>query len=498
MTTREIQSLVAEVNQSQKNKPRLLAYKNEDLLARQVGEGDVEEEEEERMDLTSIVMRMVLSPLLLPLFLFYAFCFPKRSNYEAEMAKIRQEDRVKEQERIKLSEGGGVGGVGDEGSNSYPDYSDSSDENSDDDEDEQQKTFAESMMAAYSKSVACIIALDVRLRRTGPDAGKVERRGSAMTVRTKIARESKYVQAIDVARTDRIIYPYDGVFVKNIFVDIKDSTRLKELIRRLSIAEGKQDGDGDLASSSLLSGRAEDTDEAKATSLMDSLIIQANQMDPVLAIGKKPTNQRKSSFGNILGGGPNGAKVVPSLEMPAGEEEEASPETDNQSHLAGGGGPPPPSSSSPTSSSPASTPLTTKNSSKKKPKKTSLEGHGDGGIRVNPQVATRLPVEGPSINSLEQALMVDKDSNSPLRDKIRQQRRGWSPDSMYDDAFTAEAEAERLSPLNRLASYLPHGPDDPAGKNVVDYLILQYHQGSPAHGTPSMDSHEENERHISF
>ena len=457
-----------------KSKSRLLAYKNEDLLARQVGDGEVEAEEKEDLDLTSIVMRVVLSPLLLPLFLFYAFCFPKRSNYDMEMAKIRQEDRLAE----KQSRLGAADGVGDEASNSYQDFSDSSDEDYDEG-DEQEKTFADSMMAAYEKSVACIVALDARLRSTGQDDKKVERRGSAMTLRTKIARDSKYVQAIDVARTDRIVYPYDGVFVKNIFVDIKDSTRLKELIRRLSIKDDSKGGDGNLASSSLLNGSAEESDEAKASSLIDNLMIQADQIDAHLAASKKPTNQRKSSFGNILGGGPSGAKVVP-----AGEEEgegEALPETDNPA-LAGRGAPSGSSSSISTTLEQA-----TENSSIiKKPKKTpSLEAHS-GGIRVNPQVATRLPVEGPSINSLEQALTAEKDP-SPLREKIRQQRRGWSPD--YDEAF---AEAERLSPspLRKLPSYLPHGPDDPAGKSVVDYLILQYHQGSPQ-GTLDSSSHED-------
>ena len=379
-----------------------LAYKNENLLANFKREDDkVAEDEDVELDPVETAIRTVLLPVALPLILIY-LCFAKK-----ERSRIRTEIHSMRVAEYKAAHPESAEDDSNSHSMDVPEYE--SDEEDD-------RTFVERFTEARKRSLVSLRACARSIHEfIFHDEKKKKAEGPFSTRLSNVSRRvpttAKFVPAIDVARTDRAIYPYDGIFVGNFFVDVKDTEKLKSLLQK----------------------QLENDNDKESQSSLDEILQNV------------ATSRGVANF------------KVP-LERDFSPSVDASPE--RRALLE--------DSPSPTNS----------NLRKQKPKK---QAPADGIVRVNPEVAARISLDGPSVLNLDQALGagIGGSDPSPLRSRIRQQRRGWDPDSVYDEAF-ANAEATLggpASPLSGLASYVP---DNPQAPHLVDYLIMNFHGKSQA------------------
>lgn len=381
-----------------KLKKPTLAYKDDALLANFKREDDTKDEndDDDELEPFALLVRTILCPIILPAIIGYVWYSARARNHiKEEIRQIKVAELMAANPSISENE-----------INSF-------DLGYESDETEDQLPLKQRLIRHYHQSMTAFKTsfknfADYLL---GTMKAQVAKKETTYTVRSgshKSESWEKFDPATEIARTDRITYPYDGVYVKNIFVDLKDQDRLKELIEQ-ERNETEDDATGDVAELLLQSKQRTVSSEA------------AQSTTPTVS---EPIAKNSSS---------KNAKVTSFAEAAVPKK----------------------------SSKPKKAPPT------------------DSVVRVNPEVAGRISVGGPSISHLDQALNAADKLNSPLRAKIRQDRRPWSPDSMYDSAFSSEiAQRGEASPLSGLSSYIP---EDSSSPHVVDYLILQYHGsvGSP-------------------
>ena len=333
-----------------KPKRVILPHKNEDLLMNFKREEEgAKQDEDEKVELEpfSLMMRTLLLPLLLPMIVIYLTCAQRNTTQvKAEIHALRVEEYKAAHPDLTEEEG-----------------STQSLELPYDSDEEDVKSLWELIVEANQKA-------SITLRQQMNNMmnclnSKPHRQRQETTYSTRLGTSSRrltvdrFMPAIDVARTDRVVFPYDGVYVGNIFVDIKDTSRLKALLQKQLETE-------------------------------ENVVKNDQNMSVESIIQEITTNTRSSLSPQILHTQPKSQTVAATTI----------------------------STTSLLSQETAGT------TSKSKPKK---QPPSDGILRVNPDVAAKVPLQGPSVDHLDQALSALDSPESPLRAKIRQQRRSDSP-----------------------------------------------------------------------
>ena len=307
-----------------------------------------DEDEKVELEPFSLMMRTLLLPLLLPMIVIYLTCAQRNTTQvKAEIHALRVEEYKAAHPDLTEEEG-----------------STHSLELPYDSDEEDVKSLWELIVEANQKA-------SVTLRQQLNNimnclSSKSHRQRQETTYSTRLGTSSRrltvdrFMPAIDVARTDRVVFPYDGVYVGNIFVDIKDTSRLKALLQKqLKTEENVLNNDQNMS--------------------VESIIQEIT------------TNTRSSLSPRLLHTQPKSQTVAAATTITT---------TSLVSNETAGA------------------------TSKSKPKK---QPPSDEILRVNPDVAAKVPLQGPSVDHLDQALSALDSPESPLRAKIRQQRRSDSP-----------------------------------------------------------------------
>ena len=375
---------------SPKSRRVSLAYKNEELVANFKREDHDAKDEDEPVELEpfQMLIRTLLAPLLLPMILMYLVCSKKSKNsLKAEITALRVAE-YKAAHPDSITE---------------EDASPSMDLGYETESEDDDSTFVGSLVEASARAKASLKKLAKNINaRFHPELNQHKHRETVFSSRaggssSRRVSTDRFVPAVDVARTDRVVYPFDGVYVGNFFVDVQDTARLTALIQK-----------------QMQAGLLGDT-QSSLEAIVQEVISSVRDSKETAAAA----HDRRAS-------------VLTSVAT---------------------------SAQSPTPAAASEAPETTVTSARRlKPKKLPPP---DGTVRVNENVASKISLSGPCIDHLETALADPGSSgDSPLRSKIRQSRRKWDTQSPYHEAFS-NAEAEEKGDLNSLSSYIPEEQKSP-------------------------------------
>lgn len=196
-----------------------LAYKKEENEAQ-------DEEDDEEMGLLDLLGRIILFPLVVPIFMVYITFFARGTPIAAEIDNLDSES---------------------ESEASY---------NSEDDylSNWERAVRATKVLHAY---LCCKknanIALDASNKSLSYEAFMSRKQDKMEPPQTtKVQNTYKYEPVIDVARTDRVEFEEDGVFIKNLWVPLNDKKTMETLL-------------GEIEKQALLEEEAQDRDEWQST-----------------------------------------------------------------------------------------------------------------------------------------------------------------------------------------------------------------------------------------
>lgn len=359
---------------SPKSRRVSLAYKNEELVANFKREDHDAKDEDEPVELEpfQMLVRTLLAPLLLPMILMYLVCSKKSKNsLKAEITALRvAEYKAAHPDSITEEDTSPPLDLG---------Y-----ETESEDDDSTSRTFVGSLVEASARAKVSLKKLANYINaRFNPELNQQKHRETVFSSRaggssSRRVSTDRFVPAVEVARTDRVVYPFDGVYVGNFFVDVQDTARLTALIQK-----------------QMQAGLLGDT-QSSLEAIVQEVVSSVRDSKETAAAANDRRATVLASIATSAQGPTPAASVV--------------------------------SETTATSIAP-----------KLKPKKLPPP---DGTVRVNEDVASKISLSGPCIDHLETALADPGSSvDSPLRSKIRQSRRQWDTQSQYHEAFS-NAEAE--------------------------------------------------------
>lgn len=218
-----------------------LAYKNEDLLANKREEEAEENADDDELNMTELVVRTVLCPVVFPVILAsMLFTSRHKRRLRAEMMAMRIAEFRAANPHLD-----------DEDVHSF-DLSPM--EMYDDDGEEVELSVR--LTQAWNRFVVWFKTSSVQLREYAFSLSRLksETLETALAVRNSQKRKtsSKFVPAVDVARTDRILIPYDGVYIRNIFFDVKDKEKLTLMLEKERTESKEGDNQDNLGLESIM------------------------------------------------------------------------------------------------------------------------------------------------------------------------------------------------------------------------------------------------------
>lgn len=162
-----------------------------------------EEDEPEEMGVFQILGRILILPIAVPVFMVYITFFAKGTPIASELDNLDNE----------------------------------SDDESYSSDDDYRTTWEQAVMAAtvFQAYICCKkttnTALDASHNSLSYEAFMTQK--SHGKIEDKIAKLYKYEPVVDVARTDRIDFEEDGVFIKNLWVPLNDIETMERLLEEI-------------------------------------------------------------------------------------------------------------------------------------------------------------------------------------------------------------------------------------------------------------------------
>ena len=304
------------------------------------GDDDNDNQEENEMNIVSIIIRLVLCPIFVPIFMLYIFCWARGSPIAAELDSLKFDE----------------------------------DNTFDEDEDEDTDIRDKDCVGIIRAIIRWFLCRPPPPKIVTEDPYKLSYENFLVRQQLKEANKKEivpYKVDVHVSRTDKVVFPFDGVFVKNQFIGLTDIEGLQSALTELEeelieahknsqdliVADAEQDEWGDVPAIIKL---------GDSKKLLQTLLKQARQGEELIKSKKNPyTIQKRSGSQADL------KNEAPTVILPADSDNSLSP-------------------------TPAAATVVTP-ISKNKPKKAPVPAGTPLEERMNFNVAVNVYVEGPSL-----------------------------------------------------------------------------------------------------
>ena len=307
-----------------------LSFMNVDKDTENNDNDEGEPDKREPLNKLGVLLRIIICPLFVPIYIIYIFLIAKGAPIAAELEAV-----------------------------------DEAMEDSDDEDDSNGKFGLLHSIGRW------ILGIKDPKKKDDPFKETYEKfLARQMKQRSHKVQLAPYIVATDVARTDKVQFPYDGVFIHNMFIDINDSETLESMLQQL---------EKDLLAEKNASDMEEETDEWSNTPtgvtagdskiLLQHLLSQAKLGQRKLQQGETPYAQRRRA--------------------------QVSEETKSEAEAADGVD---------TTPSKSAAGAESKSTGKNKPKKAPVPEGTPLLERMNLAVALNIAVEGPRLDSAPTAI----------------------------------------------------------------------------------------------